>query len=85
MSLLPVHLLVSSWLFVDEVDDSHARVQDARGATRVIRTADLPPGAREGDVVVDGAVRRDQVQRASKAVQRARALLPRKPCGSLKL
>jgi hypothetical protein len=55
---------------VDRIDEGRAVLVDESGASRVVDAADLPPGTRDGAVLVDGV--RD-VAREQAAAARVRA------------
>ena len=56
---------------VDRIDEGRAVLVDESGATRVVDAADLPPGVRDGAVLVDG-VRDLARERAAQARVHAR-------------
>jgi len=65
---------------VELIEDDVAQLVDAAGHTRTVPLTALPPGVREGDFVVDGAVEpqllAQALDRLREAASRVRAPLP---------
>lgn len=60
---------------IEVLDEQVARVQTEDGRERTVKRAELPTGAREGDVVVDGRLDPELRARNLQRVQTARAAL----------